>query len=276
MKRIFIIYLLIITLTFMIGMATRKEELQTTITPSYPNYQTSSMVALSLRDNAILYQINMHQKMLPASLTKVLTAILAINLYQLNDYVIITKEMTNIEGSRVYLEEGDVISVEDLLYGLMLCSGNDCAMALALHYSGNINDFIVLMNEMSTKIGMTNSNFNNPHGLDEETTNYTTAYDLGLLFSYAMKNETFRTITKTKKYQKKIYSEKQIYYRNKHRLIHTLPSVIGGKTGYTKKAKRTLITCFNYDDYEFVIVTLNAVNDWNIHQDLSTRIAANL
>ncbi len=259
----------------MVGFSTRPKDTLASSIP-YPDYPAEAMIALSLNDNEVFYQKNMHKVMLPASLTKVLTAILSINLYQLDDYVIITNEMVNVEGSRVYLEVGDIISVKDLLYGLMLCSGNDCAMALGLHYSGNLNDFVILMNELTTKIGMKNSTFNNPHGLDTTTENYTTAYDLAILFSYAMKNETFRMITETKNYHSEIYSEKNIYFKNKHRLIHSLTNVIGGKTGYTKKAKRTLITGFKEEDQEIVIVTLNASSDWFIHQDLSERIFSNL
>ncbi len=259
----------------MVGFVTRTKEEDVSGIP-YPDYPSEAIIALDTNNNLVIYQKNIHKVMLPASLTKVLTAILSIKLYNLDDFVIITDEMVNVEGSRVYLEVGDVVSIKDLIYGLMLCSGNDCAMALALHYSGILNDFMILMNNLAEEIGMRHSSFNNPHGLDEQNQNLTTAYDLAILFSYAMKNETFRLVTGSKTYQNTIYSERKVYFRNKHRLIHSDELVIGGKTGYTKKAKRTLITCFKKENTEIIIVTLNASSDWFIHQDLSKRIFQNL
>ena len=139
----------------------------------------------------------------------ILTCITAIEHYQLDDFVVINSEVLKTEGSSIYLEVGDVISIKDLLYGLMLCSGNDAANALALHYSGNMQDFIFLMNETAKKIGMHNSTFENPHGLDTTTKNYTTTYDMALLMSYVMKNETFKNITSTKDYNPTIISGKK-------------------------------------------------------------------
>lgn len=270
MKRFVLVVYLLIVLLFMIAVGTidNEKELLTSSSP-IPNITAKSCVAIDCYNNEILFEKNIHLKTLPASLTKVLTAYVSILYYDLDDYVIITNEMVNVEGSRIYLEIGDVISVKDLLYGLMLCSGNDAALALAYHYSGVLSDFIFLMNKVACNIGMTNSNFENPHGLDGVTNNYTTAYDLAILFSCCMKNNTFREITKTKNYTSKIYSDRYLNFSNKHRLIKTLDNATGGKTGYTKKAGRTLITSFKDYFNEVVIVSLDAYDDWSLHKNLS-------
>lgn len=154
----------------------------------------------------------------------------------------------------------------------MLCSGNDAAMALAIHYSGEMKDFVYEMNELAKEIGMKSSTFENPHGLDETTKNYTTTYDMALLMSYAMKNQTFRKITKTTTYNPMIYSNRRLYFYNKHRLIRENYLVTGGKTGYTKQARRTLVTSFENDGFEIVVVTFNCSDDWNVHTSLANYI----
>ncbi len=236
-------------------------------TTYYDNAKSS--IVMDLNSRRVLYENNSHERMLPASTTKILTCITAIEHYQLDDYVVIDKEVLKTEGSSIYLEVGDVISVNDLLFGLMLCSGNDAANALALHYSGKLSDFVFLMNETAKKIGMTNSTFENPHGLDVDTKNYTTTYDMALLMSYAMKNPTFRQIVATKSYHPTIISGKKMYFNNKHKLIQQLDNVTGGKTGYTKKAERTLVTTFKNQNFEIVVVTFKCSDDWQVHQSLA-------
>lgn len=246
----------------------KKDDNDTIVNHTYYDNSKSSIV-MDVTTKRVLYQNNIHERMLPASTTKILTCITAIEHYQLDDFVVINSDVLKTEGSSIYLEVGDVISIKDLLYGLMLCSGNDAANALALHYSGNLQDFIFLMNETAKKIGMYDSTFENPHGLDTTTKNYTTTYDMALLMSYAMKNETFKTITSTKDYHPTIISGKKMYYHNKHRLIQSDEKVTGGKTGYTKNAKRTLVTSFKQEDFEIVVVTFNCSDDWNVHEGLA-------
>ena len=270
MKKRYLFFYLIVILLLMISVSTIKQEKEVlasneaTINPS-----AKACIVLDCYNNEILFEKNIHKKMLPASLTKVLTAYVSILYYDLNDYVIITHDMINVEGSKIYLEVGDIISVKDLLYGLMLCSGNDAALALAYHYSGCLDDFIILMNNVAKNMGMINSSFENPHGLDGITNNYTTAYDLAILFATCLKNNIFREITGTRSYNTKIYSDKSFYFTNKHRLIKSMDTVTGGKTGYTKKAGRTLITSFKDYFNEVVVVTLDAYDDWNLHKKLS-------
>lgn len=271
---IFLICLCVVFIFVALFINNKEKELQNinqTITNTIYDSASSSIV-MDINTKRVLYKNNIDQRMLPASTTKILTCITALKLYNLDDFVIITSEMLMVDGSSIYLKVGDVISVEDLLYGLMLCSGNDAAMSLAIHYSGKIEDFVFEMNEMAKEIGMTSSTFENPHGLDENSKNYTTTYDMALLMSYAMKNETFRKITKTTSYNPTIISNRKFYFRNKHRLIRENENVTGGKTGYTKKARRTLVTSFEKEGFEIVVVTFDCSDDWNVHTSLANYV----
>lgn len=222
-------------------------------------------VVLDAKTLAILYEKNANVKMLPASITKILTCITALETYKLDDYVYITEEMVNTLGSKIYLMPGDYVKVENLLLGLMLNSGNDAAKSLALHLSGKEEDYIALMNKLAQRIGMKNSVFNNPSGLDDDTCNYTTAFDMAILTAYALNNNDFKRIFSTK--AKVVEQENHyLYLHHKHKLVQSCDYVIGGKTGYTKKAGRTLVTTYKIDDREVIVVTLDAHNDWQIHQ----------
>lgn len=227
-----------------------------------------SYIAMETNTHRVLSASNEKARMLPASITKILTCITCIENYNLNDIIVVSDLVNQCEGSSIYLKVGDVITVKDLLYGLMLCSGNDAATVLAYHLSGNVSDFIYLMNRTAKKIGMNDSTFENPSGLDTTTKNYTTAYDMALLMSYAMNNTVFREITSTKNYVANLLDNKKMYFSNKHRLIKG-DVAIGGKTGYTKLAGRTLVSVFEKDDMEIVIVTLGCGNDWEFHQNLA-------
>ena len=230
-----------------------------------------SYVVIDKTTNRVLEGKNINDRMLPASTTKVLTCLTVLNNFDINQYITITREMINIEGSRLYLNEGEVISVLDLLYGLMLNSGNDASLALAIGLTGNVNNFTYLMNEECKKIGMLNSTFENPNGLDGYTKNLTTTYDMSLLLSRALENETFRKIASTKEYKAKLPTGRTLYFNNKHRLIHTNDLVTSGKTGYTKKAGRTLLTSYKKDNFEIVICTFDCGNDWEVHNALANK-----
>ncbi len=230
-----------------------------------------STIVMDVGTGRILYEKNAYEKLLPASITKILTCIVAIENYDLDRLVVVTDEMIKTNGSSIYLASGDVISIRDLLYGLMLCSGNDAAKVLSFVLSGEESDFIDLMNKTAKKIGMKNSYFNNPSGLDEETKNYTTAYDMALLTSYASKNEEFKKIASTKEYYPTIASGKKMYFVNKHRLVRNNVALLG-KTGYTKSAHRTLVSLFEQDGFEIVVVTFKCSDDWTLHQNLKEYI----
>ena len=223
---------------------------------------------MDAKTNEVLFNKNAHSPKLTASICKVLTAYVAIKYLPLDNYIVINEKIINVEGSRIYLESGDLVSIETLLYGLMLRSGNDAAMALAMSYSNNTSDFVDKMNETVKLLNLKNSTFENPSGLDGQTNNYSSCYDLAYITSIALENETFRKIFATKSYDTTLPNGKRLHFFNKHKLVISDNNVIGGKTGYTKKAGRTLITVFNKDGRELIVVTMNAYNDWNLHRSL--------
>lgn len=201
-----------------------------------------------------------------ASTTKILTAILAIENANLDDWVEITQEDTHQVGSSLYLSVGDQVRLRDLLYGLMLRSGNDSAWAIARYVGDDVANFVVLMNEKAQALGMESSSFQNPSGLDETTYNLSTAYDMALLQRYAMNNPIFREIAGTNVYRATTQQGKNYTWRNKHRLINgRYEYTIAGKTGFTKQARRTLVSSANNGDLELIAVTLRGGDDWHDH-----------
>lgn len=229
---------------------------------------SDAAIVMDVKTKEVLFEKNAHSSKLTASICKVLTAYTAIKYLPLDHYIIVNDSMINVEGSRIYLEPGDIVSIETLLYGLMLRSGNDAAMALAMAYSSNPSDFVLKMNEVVKSHELKNSVFENPSGLDGKTNNYSSCYDLAYLTSIALENDDFRKIFGTKTYDVTLPSGKKMHFFNKHKLVISDNNVIGGKTGYTKKAGRTLITVFNQNGRELVVVTMDAYNDWNLHRSL--------
>ncbi|MGL4374228.1 MAG: D-alanyl-D-alanine carboxypeptidase family protein [Turicibacter sp.] len=204
-----------------------------------------------------------------ASITKIMTAILAIEEGELNEWVEISDNATRQVGSSLYVKAGDKLKLIDLVYGLMLRSGNDAAMAIAESVSGTEEAFVELMNEKAKILGMTNSVFQNPSGLDETTYNLSTAKDMATLMRYAMDNPIFREVVGTKSHKAKSSEENYYVWQNKHKLVTGYYEfAIGGKTGFTKMARRTLVTSAQKDGLELVVVTLNAGDDWNDHMGL--------
>lgn len=229
----------------------------------------ASYVVMDQDSLRILSSSNENSSFLIASTTKILTSMVVINNVSLDDIVKIDENVLKSYGSGIYIEVGEEISVEDLLYGLMLRSGNDAAIALACYVGGSIEGFSILMNELAHSIGMTSSNFINPSGLEDNygNGNTSTAKDMAILMSYAMKNETFRTITSTKKKIVKTNYKTYEWY-NKNKLLNMYKYTTGGKTGYTKKAGRTLVTSASKDNKNLVVVTLDESDDFNKHQYL--------
>jgi len=223
----------------------------------------NSAILMDMKTNRVLYKKNIHSIKSVASISKIMTALIAIESGKLDDEVIIGDEIDNSYGSGIYIKKGERIKLIDLVYGLMLRSGNDAALAISNYIS---DDFVNLMNLKADSIGMINTTFNNPSGLDEEDGNFSTAYDMALLMSYAYKNKIFRKIISTKKYKLKTNMNTYIWY-NKNKLLSTYKYCTGGKTGYTKKAKRTLINTAS-NNLDLVVVTLNDPNDWKDHKTL--------
>lgn len=233
-------------------------------------YDNSSEIVMDCYSNLVIHEKNANQKKFMASTTKILTAICVIENSNLNDVVTVTCDTVGVEGSSIYLKAGEKLTVKELLYGLMLRSGNDCAETLAKFCGKTIENFVKIMNETAKKIGAINSNFINPHGLHDDK-HYTTAYDLALISSYAMKNDTFREIVSTKKI--KISNTLGDYDRiliNKNKLLKNLEGCTGIKTGFTKKAGRCLVSSCKKDGREFIVVVLNCPNMFERSKELLT------
>ena len=191
-----------------------------------------------------------------ASTTKIMTALVVIEHCNLSDIVEVSKKSASTSGSRLGLKTGDKITVYDLLYGLMMRSGNDAAVALAEHISGSITDFANLMNEKAKNLGLSNTHFVTPHGLDEDE-HYTTAYELALLSNYAMNNEIFAKIVGTKNYTITLNGYPKTL-TNTNELLGVLNGVYGIKTGFTNGANRCLVTCCKRGNMDIICVVLGA------------------
>jgi serine-type D-Ala-D-Ala carboxypeptidase (penicillin-binding protein 5/6) len=234
-----------------------------------PGVSAASAVLIEQKSGRILYEKEAHKKMRIASITKIMTAILAIESGKMNRYVTVSEQATRAEGSSVYLKPGEKIKLEDLVYGLMLRSGNDSAVAIAEYVGGSLDGFVYLMNQKAREIGMHNTHFANPHGLDDHENHYSTAYDMAILTRYAMQNKTYQKISGTKVHRAPNPSENwDRVWKNKNRLLSKYKYTTGGKTGYTKRAKRTLVSTAQNGDMSLIAVTLNAPDDWNDHISL--------
>ena len=203
----------------------------------------SSAIVMDLNSSRIIYEANIHEQRLIASITKIMTCIVTIENVDIDKKVKVDEDVLKAFGSAIYIEVGEELTIKDLLMGLMLRSGNDAAIVLAKNVAGSMDEFVYLMNELASNIGMKDTIFYNNHGLDEGEYkgNISTAYDMALLTKYAMNNKTFRNIFKTKEYITKS-SYKTYKWKNKNKLLHRYDYITGGKTGFTKKARRTLVT----------------------------------
>ncbi len=214
----------------------------------------------------VLVSKNMNKKKLIASTTKIMTAVIAIESGKTDKTVKVTDKVLEAYGSSIYLSVGEKMKLEDMLYGLMMQSGNDAALMIA-DYLGGEEKFVKKMNDKAKEIGMKNTSFKNPHGLDEKTQNYSTAYDMALLMRYANSFPLFKKITGCKKHTVKT-DEKTYQWTNKNKLLYTYKYTTGGKTGYTDKAHRTLVTSASKDGLNLIVVTLNDGNDFENHKEL--------
>lgn len=223
-----------------------------------------SAVLYQPETNSFLYSKNSRTRMPMASTTKIMTALVALEESNLTDLVVIDENSVGIEGSSAYLKEGEKLTVEELLYALLLQSANDAAVAIACHISGDVDAFASLMNSKANSLGLSNTHFTNPHGLDNEE-HYTTAEDLARIAAEALKNENFRNITST--YQKTFSTEERSRtYVNHNKLLRMYDGCIGVKTGFTKKSGRCLVAAAERDGLTFISVTLDATSDWNDHK----------
>lgn len=243
-----------------------------------PSILCSTAVLIDANTGTILAEKNADQRMYPASLTKIMTAILAIEMGDLSDVIKVDDDTPyEIAGSHIALEPGEILTLKDMLYALMLPSANDAALAIAKHYGKSEEEFVKLMNEKAKELGAYNTNFVNPHGLHDDN-HYTTAADLALITKYAMKNETFRKIVQTKRYEIQPTNKKTEirYFANLNRLVHNsgynqiyvngeyispeYEYATGVKTGYTPEAGNTLVASAEKNGTELIAVAMNGVS----------------
>ncbi len=216
-------------------------------------------VLIEADSKAVIYSVNEDMRLPMASTTKIMTAVITLERVPLDSVVTVSKRAAETEGSSMYLKESETVTVLELLYGLMLVSGNDAATALAEYVGGSVEGFVALMNEKARSLGLANTSFETPSGLDGKA-HYSTAYDMALLAAYALKNDAFAEIVATK-----TASFDGRYLVNHNRLLFSNEYVIGVKTGYTMSAGRCLVTAAKKDGVTLVAVTLSDRNDWNDH-----------
>ena len=210
----------------------------------------------------VLYEKNADEQGLIASTTKIMTALIVCEQCNVLDRMRIPKEAVGIEGSSMYLQEGEVLTLQELLYGLMLRSGNDAAVALAIYCGGTVEGFAELMNDKARLLGMTNSHFENPNGLDSPG-HYSTARDLAILTAYAMKNPIFAKTVSTK-----TVTIGNRVLKNHNKLLWQVEGADGVKTGFTKAAGRILVSSACRDGRRLICVTMNDPDDWKDHTAL--------
>ena len=210
----------------------------------------------------ILYEKDADSRSLIASTTKIMTALVVCEQCNVLDRMRIPKEAVGIEGSSMYLQEGEILTIQELLYGMMLHSGNDAAVALAIYCGGTVEGFAQLMNDKAHRLGLTGTHFENPNGLDSPG-HYSTARDLAILTAYAMQNPIFAQTVSTKNVR---IGQRSLQNHNK--LLWRVDGADGVKTGYTKAAGRILVSSAQREGRRLICVTINDGNDWADHQAL--------
>jgi len=225
-----------------------------------------SAILLETSSGQIIYEKNAYARLPMASTTKIMTALVALGKCPAERYTItVDKRACGVEGSSIYLVPGERLTLEALLYAMMLESANDAAAAIAIGISGSIEAFADEMNALARTLGLADSHFTNPHGLDGEE-HYTTAADLARLTAYALENETFRKIVSTESYTIPSSDGSGLrYLKNHNKLLRLSDTVIGVKTGFTKRSGRCLVSAAEQNGVTVVAVTLNAPDDWNDH-----------
>ncbi|MBQ1260217.1 MAG: D-alanyl-D-alanine carboxypeptidase [Clostridia bacterium] len=233
---------------------------------SLPSLSARSAAVIECTSGEIVFAKNEDERLPMASTTKIMTALTVISTCRLSDTVTVPKEACGIEGSSVYLREGECFTVEELLYALMLASANDAATALAIHAKGSVEAFAEEMNRQAEALGLSDTHFTNPHGLNDKD-HYTTAKELAIISAHAVKNETFRKICSTKKTViKRDSKESARLLTNHNKMLSLYDGAFGIKTGFTKISGRCLVSGAEKNGLSFIAVTLNAPDDWNDHK----------
>lgn len=235
--------------------------------PEGPEIAGNSAIVMEASTGTVLYEKNSHEELYPASITKIMTALLAVENCSLDENVTFSANAVyKTEGSGIWRDVDEVMTMEQCLYALMLESANECAYAIAEHVGGDYDTFVQMMNDKAAELGCQNTHFNNPHGLPDEN-HHTCAYDMALISQAALKNETFRLITSTKKYTIPPTNkhEEPTYMSNHHKMLnkyegdarYLYDGCIGGKTGYTSAANSTLVTFAERDGMTLICVVMN-------------------
>ncbi|RKP57102.1 D-alanyl-D-alanine carboxypeptidase [Cohnella endophytica] len=242
--------------------------LGTAKTPKPPGNQARAASLADVASGRVLFSQRGDEPMKIASLTKIMTAIVAIENGDMDSTLQVSAKAAGKEGSSIYLKSGEKMTLRNALYGLMLRSGNDAATAIAEHVGGSVEGFVYLMNKKADEIGLAHSHFMNPHGLDEQG-HYSSANDLAKLTVYALHNPDFKEIVKTR--IKKVPNPNDPWeyeWVNKNKMLTMYEGADGVKTGYTKQALRTLVSSATRDGQQLVAVTLNDRDDWADHRNL--------
>lgn len=226
-----------------------------------------STIVMDVNSGRVLYSRDSNTKRLIASITKIMTCLVTLENANMDNIVTVGDEVSKMYGTNIYIEVGEKMSIKDLVYGLMLRSGNDAAMVLAVNVFGSEEKFIKAMNDKAKEIGMKNTVFRNPHGLDEDTKNYSTAYDMAILSSYAYKNKLYREIVGTKRYVCKSNLKSYAWY-NRMTLLNNYKKCLGGKNGYTPNAGKTLVSLAKKDDLLLTVVSLDDADIYDNHESL--------
>lgn len=230
--------------------------LASTAVAEEPHVMGEAAILVDAKTGQILYQKNAHKRMYPASTTKMLTALVALERGNLDEVVTVSERASNIEGSSIWLQPGEHLTLEDLLYALMLNSANDAAVAIAQHLAGTVEQFSSQLNEAAAGLGAKDTHFTNPHGLPDDE-HYTTAYDLAIIACYGLKNEKFVDIVSTKNRIINRESDNDFnFLKNHNRLLDLYDGAIGIKTGYTSKAQQCIVAAARRDNRELIAVVL--------------------
>ncbi|MBU3091574.1 D-alanyl-D-alanine carboxypeptidase [Clostridium sp. CF011] len=232
-----------------------------------------SAIAIDADSKIVLYEKNAYTPIEIASTTKILTALVAIKCGDLNKKIIVSEKAASIRGSEIGLKKGEEVTLKELLYGLLLRSGNDAAIAIAEGISGSVDEFSKLMNEYALEIGLLNSNFESPHGLDSAN-HYSTAYDLALVTAKAKEIKFFNDIVGSKDVDGKQNNFTRSYH-NINKILYLLPNSTGVKTGSTGKAGKCLVTSVKIQNRDVIIITLNCTPRWKETEKISKYVEKN-
>ncbi|MCD7831249.1 MAG: D-alanyl-D-alanine carboxypeptidase [Firmicutes bacterium] len=235
--------------------------------PASLSVSARSAILIEASTGDVIYEYNADEMLLMASTTKIMTALVVLESCALDERVTITEKSVGIEGSSLYLRAGETLTVEDLLYGLLLQSANDAATALAVYCAGSVENFAALMNEKAASLGCESTHFTNPHGLDDDE-HRTTSRELANITAHALENETFRKIVSTKEHEIPDGDGGMRILFNHNRLLRENEDVIGVKTGYTMRSGRCLVSAAERDGVRVIAVTLSDPDDWNDHREM--------